>query len=211
MKKQSIFIFAILMIALGIGLWRENSNGSGVTHWGQKAALTVGTALPLPQAVPTFTLVDTDGTEFTDTTLKQHWSLLMFGYTQCPESCPIILKAITQVQHQLTPQAQVDTVFITIHPEQDTAEHLKHFFQKEEFKGCHLHALTGSKTTIQSLANEVGLHLEAATNDATHIGHSGTLLLINPEGKIAALFTSTAEPAAIAHDVKNMMHRYSQG
>jgi protein SCO1/2 len=212
MKKQSIFIFLIMIVALGIGLWREHMETTGgVTSWGQKADLAVGTAIPLPQAVPAFTLEDMHGQPFSNMALKRHWSLMVFGYTRCPDSCPIILESITKIQHQLRQQSQVETLFITIEPEHDTAENLMSFFQKEEFKGIPIRGLTGPKERIQSLASELGLHLGAALEEGKHIEHSGTLLLINPEGKITALFTRVDEPTAIAQDVKNMIHRYNQG
>lgn len=212
MKKQSVFIFIILLAALSIGLWRENvASHGGVTSWGQSSKLAVGTALPLPQTVPAFALQDMHGQPFTEEELKQHWSIMVFGYTSCPESCPIILGAIKQIQHQLKSHANVETVFITIDPERDTPENLHAFFQTPAYEECQMNALTGSQQAIASLASQVGLHIEEATKKPTHIEHSGTLLLINPEGKIAALFTQVDQPTAIARDVKQMMHRYSRG
>jgi protein SCO1/2 len=212
MKKQAVFIFLILIVALGIGIWRDNiASHNGVTSWGQKSPLTVGTALPLPQAIPAFSLVDMYGKPFTEGGLKQHWSLMVFGYTSCPEICPTILKSLTQIHQHLSPQSPVESVFISIDPEHDTPDTLNTFFQTDLYKDIQIRALTGSKTHIQSLMNEVGLHVEEATQNEKHIGHSGAVLLINPEGKIAALFTRVDAPAAIARDIKSIMHRYSRG
>lgn len=212
MKKQTLFITLILLVGLSIGIWREKfSSHQGITSWGQKATLTVGTALPLPQAIPAFSLTDMQGQTFTEASFKDHWSLLVFGYTRCPEICPTILKSMTQVHRYLKPRAQIESVFVSIEPEHDTPDNLKQFFDKEPFNSMQIRGVTGPKPSIQALAEEVGLHLEEATQDAKHIGHSGTMLLINPEGKITALFTSANEPSAIAADIKSMMHRYSRG
>lgn len=212
MKKQTLFITVIILVGLGLGLWREHAvSSNGIQSGGKKtAALQVGTQLPLPQAVPHFALEDTDGDTFTEEDFKKHWSFLVFGYTRCPASCPVILNTLTEIQKHLRPRALVSNVFVTIEPEYDTSTQLKNFFSQDKYQNLDVEALTGAKSSIKEFAHIVGLHLSEATNDGSHMEHSGTMLLINPEGKIAAIFNYQDQPALIANDVKQLMHRYNR-
>lgn len=210
MRKQSIFIIVTIAIALGLGFWRETMSASGIRSGGAKSTLQVGTQLPLPQTIPAFALKNMDEQLFTEADLKQHWSLMVFGYTRCPASCPIILQTLSDVQKTLQPKVQVDTVFVSIEPEYDTPTQLKAFFAQDKYQNMRLKALTGAYTHVSHLAQTVGIHLAEATHDDSHKEHSGTLLLVNPEGKIAAVFSYQDKPGLIAQDVKHLMYRYNR-
>src|SRR6516225_12460890 len=70
-----------------------------------------------------FTLTASDGSTKTDESFRGRWMLVYFGYTHCPNICPMTLSAISRALDTLGPlAAKVQPVYITIDPERDTPE-----------------------------------------------------------------------------------------
>jgi len=203
MKKHTLFVIVIIVIALGVGFWQKNNN--------TVQSLQIGMALSMPMKLPTFILTNTNGEKFTNDNLQQHWSFIFFGYTHCPDICPLTLEALAQVAHHLrrTPQAQF--IFITIDPTQDSPEMLKAYLQQDRFKETPFVGLSGNNATIINLTKTIGIHVAKDNINVNNIDHSGTILLTNPEGKLAAIFTTRDKPMLIAQDSKMLMQRYANG
>lgn len=111
--------------------------------------------------------------------------LLNFGYTSCPDVCPIILAKLSQVMKQLeADETKVQVLFVTIDPERDTPDVLKpyvtHFHN--EFVG-----LTGTPEEIAQAAKQYGVlykKLEEQSAIGYLMGHSDYVYLIDKHGTI---------------------------
>ena len=93
----------------------------------------------------------------------------------------------------------------------DYLANLKEYFQQDKFNTTAFIGLTGTKDKVAALAKNVGIHIAQDKNvqiSQEHIEHGGALLLINPEGKLMAIFTSTDKPNAIVRDFKEIVHHY---
>lgn len=213
MKKHTLFIILIIGIALAIGIWRDNQEYSPneTAKMFTALPLSVGTLLPQAHKLPEFSFTDMNGKPFTNDALKNHWSFLFFGYSHCPDVCPTTLGTLSQIQQRIGSGANVQFLFITIDPEHDSPEQLKTFLQQQKFQPTNFIGLTGDKTKIKTLANIIGIHVQEGQNkDITteHIEHGGAILLVNPEGKLTAIFTSTDKPNAIVKDFKDIVHHF---
>lgn len=217
MKKQFIFIFVMICLAIGIGMWREThvvQTKSSFKHnaQAQEQKLLTGTLIPHGIPLPDIELINQDNQVFTHEEFKDHWSFVFFGYTQCPELCPKTLGALSHISQRIGPNPNVQYVFISITPDLDTPETLKSFFAQDQFKLTRFVGLSGKKEDIQHLAQELGVYIaENIDTDLKHLGHSGAVLVINPQGKLYGIFTSTEQPHRIAHDFKQMMSIYARG
>lgn len=200
MKKQTLFIILIILLALGIGMWREKGHRSTAPL----LSLATGTLLSPPQHLPLFTLEDHEGSPFTYDSLKKHWSILFFGYTACPNICPATITSLQDIAQRLSRLPMMQYIFITLDPASDNKEQLQHYFQRSNFQHKIL-GVTGEKEAILSLSQQLGVHIEE-NSDAANINHSGSLFLIDPQGNLIALFTDTTKPSAIAHDIKEIIH-----
>jgi cytochrome oxidase Cu insertion factor (SCO1/SenC/PrrC family)/copper(I)-binding protein len=93
-----------------------------------RAASFRGVAVGTPLAKPSFTLTDFNGQpfDFVDRT-RDKVALLFFGYTHCPDVCPLHMANIAAVLRQMpaTDRARVTTIFVTTDPERDTPERLR--------------------------------------------------------------------------------------
>lgn len=210
MKKHTFFIIFIIMTALAIGMWREQRAPSQAIQQFTAHPLTSGTALPQTHKLTPFQLVDMHGKAFTEQSLKQKWSFVFFGYSTCPNICPLALSTMQQISQRVKGIYSVQFVFISIDPNRDTPENLLAYFNQPKYKDTAFIGVTGEKERILALVKAIGAHVGEENKEATeHIEHSGALFLINPEGQLAAIFTNQAHPAAIVSDLKEIMHRYA--
>lgn len=211
MKK--VLVVLLLIIAASIGAWY------GFRYFSKQEVLTpmpktlaVATELTPAKPVMNFSLLDTEGKKFTQDSLLGNWTLLFFGYAQCPDICPRTLATISETWQLLFPQAKTDKslrfVFVSLDPESDSIESLKTFLQRfnPSFVG-----LTGEEDEIHSLSKACSVYSwqdpNANPNGPKIIDHSATLLLINPQGKIQALFSPPHDKAALAKDIEHIVSR----
>lgn len=212
MKKHTLFIVFLVVVGLAIGIWRDKQLSPKQVASTTTTNLQVGTALPQPKKLPEFKLIDMNGNTFTSERLLNRWSFVFFGYTNCPKLCPMTLAQLNQLSSRIS-RANVQFLFITIDPLNDTPLKLKEFLSTNNYTRNPLLGLTGEKKEIINLTNIMGVHAAQETQNAVskeHIEHGGAVLLINPEGKLAAVFTSSDKPNIMAADFKNILHHYGR-
>ena len=84
--------------------------------------------LPQPRALPPLALVDQDGAPLPRDFLRDRWTIVFFGFTQCPDICPTTLATLAQMKQKLAdlPAAQQPRVLlVSVDPERDTPAMLK--------------------------------------------------------------------------------------
>lgn len=104
---------------------------------------------------PSFVLTATDGTPFDFKPQTEGYiTLLFYGYTHCPDVCPVHLANIAAVLHKLGPEVtrQIKVVFVTIDPARDTPEAMRAWLDNFDpgFIG-----LTGDSAAIQNAIQQV--------------------------------------------------------
>jgi protein SCO1/2 len=213
MKKHTLFIILIIGIALTIGIWRDHQETVTTTETAKSFTplpLNVGTALPQPKNLPDFHFQDMHENTFNNASLKDKWSFVFFGYSSCPDVCPTTLGSMVQIAQRIGKTPHVQYVFITIDPDRDSPAHLKTFLSQHQFQAASILGVTGNKEMVKDLASSIGIFFaqENSTNVNEHIEHSGAILLVNPEGKLTAIFTSSDKPNLIARDFKELVHHY---
>jgi protein SCO1/2 len=140
----------------------------------------LGGLIDPPQPKPRFTLTDTSGARF-DLSSKTHGyvTLLFFGYTHCPDMCPLQVSMIAKALKEISPGIadQFKVVFVTTDPERDSPEVLRswldHFDQR--FIG-----LTGNRAAIdaaQIAANITPAKKSTVRSDGAYeVGHAAFVL-----------------------------------
>lgn len=132
---------------------------------------------PFPK--PDFTLASTDGTPFHfRQATKGYVTLLFFGYTHCPDVCPVHMANIAAVLHRLGPEVanQVKVVFVTTDPERDTPERLREWLGKFDPKFI---GLGGPIETVNRIQASIQLDsaARAAGPDSSYtVDHSAMVL-----------------------------------
>ncbi|MEK9503770.1 SCO family protein [Gaopeijia maritima] len=104
------------------------ARGTGPDATGDPADYDPFLAEPLP--APPLDLTDSEGAPVTLERLRGRVAALFFGYTQCPDVCPITLAQLSRIQEELDPEGErLQIVFVSLDPVRDTAEVLERFTQ----------------------------------------------------------------------------------
>ncbi|MCP4041382.1 MAG: SCO family protein [Gammaproteobacteria bacterium] len=160
-----------------------------------------GVLWPEPKQLLSFELMDQERRPFTTESLKGKWTMLFFGYTYCPDICPMamsVLKMITTRLEQF-PEIAADTqvVFVSVDPERDPPEKLAEYtaYFNRDFIG-----VTGSVKEIDALAKQIGagyIKEPPAPSGDYLIAHSSTIFLIDPQVRLYAVFSQPHDPETI--------------
>lgn len=148
-----------------------------------------------------FELVDTRGNVVTDQTLLGKNALIYFGYTNCPDVCPLDMNRISMaldILEQDRPVLEVlQPVFISVDPARDTPDQVALFLARyhPSFIG-----LTGTQEqmAVAAKAYKVAYEKMLAGEDKPLINHSSYIYLMDEEGKYITHFGSDVPPGALA-------------
>jgi protein SCO1/2 len=198
---------AVAVLALTLVGCAAKSNNSGMTViGGQQSGPFDGTDLdPAPQPKPAFTLTDTSGRPYNFTTKTAgKVTLLYFGYTHCPDVCPLIMAYLAQALKTLPTKvsSQVDVVFVTVDPARDTPQVLHSWLSgiDPSYVG-----LTGTIQQIIGVEKASGVpatQVETSALNGYTIQHSAEVLAFSRDDKAHVLFDSSTLPADYEHDLK---------
>lgn len=169
--------------------------------------------LPVPRPVEEFSLRDHTGARLDRSRLLGKWSLFFFGYTYCPDVCPITLQTLGRVEQHWAgreagqiPAPQV--IFVSVDPQRDSLERLSEYvaFFDPAFVGA-----TGSEAQLQILARSVGVYYakaatdsDAAEADGYLVDHSAQLYLIDPRARLRAVLDDPHDPVEFAELVSTI-------
>jgi len=159
------------------------------------------------RALPGFALVDQAGRPFGPERLRGHWTFLFFGFVNCPDICPTTLATLAAARRSLAdlPEAgQPAVTLVSVDPGRDTPEVLARYVAHFDpsFNG-----VTGSTEAIDTLTNALGVAVivgPAAADGSYAVDHSAAVFLVDPEGRLAALFGTPHDAGTIARDFRRI-------
>ena len=153
-----------------------------------------GSVITPPWSAPDIKLTDHNGHPFMLSSQRGKVVLLFFGYTNCPDECPLTMAHLKLAMESLGKRSQdVQVAMITTDPVRDTPQALKDFMA--HFDPSFL-GLTGSPGDLQRAWRDYGVSVEAGGES-----HSIFLYVIDPAGNVRETFLPDAEPNQIAADV----------
>ncbi len=170
-----------------------------------------------PWEKPAFTLARTDGSPFdfgreTDGSV----TLLFFGYTHCPDVCPVHMANLAAVLARLPPDvaSRVMVVFVTTDPARDTPERLRRWLAEFDprFVG-----LLGPLEKVNAIQQRIGLApavpQEPATPGADYlVGHAARVIAYGADGLARVVYPFGTRQADWAHDLPILVRaRWERG
>jgi protein SCO1/2 len=178
------------------------------------ALLPIACSPPTPPAAPPlegariggpFALTDQNGASVTDRNLAGKYRIMYFGYTFCPDVCPVDVQNLAAglrafEQQDAAAAAKIVPVFVSIDPARDTPAVLKQFVG-------HFHprmiGLTGSPQAIAAVAKEYAVYYKKGESSpgGYMMDHSRVAYLMSPAGKPIALLPQEGTPQAIATEL----------
>jgi len=194
-------IFAIVLgSALAAGIFVA-------TIVNEPAELQTAFAIPLPDPLPDFALLDQTGQRVNADTFRGQWDLVFFGFTNCPDICPTTLQILASVKHELADAGATllpRIVLVSVDPERDTPQLVGQYV---DYFGEGNLGVTGKIEDISTLTAALGIYFEKApTADGDYsVDHSAAVLVINPAGEFSALFSAPHIVANYVHDLPIIM------
>jgi protein SCO1 len=197
---------AFTAMALGLASWL-------VLDARKLAPLQInGYVLATPRELPAVELVDEHDAPFRPGNFAGHWSFLYFGYTYCPDICPLTLVELTKLKQHLAADGVAERseyYLVSVDPKRDTPARLREYvvYFDPELRG-----LTGSADALAALvqATETLFDVpEDQDGDNYLVSHSSNVVLLDPDGRVHAVFTPPHDPATLAADFTKVVGRYN--
>jgi len=193
-----IIAFAALLLAVAVVVLAYAPWGQSL--WQGKVAQEMGAAA----IGGPFKLTDQNGKPRSDADFRGEYTLVFFGYTNCPDVCPTTLQTLTDAMADLGPKAEkVTPVFITVDPERDTAKALKDYAANFTPR---LVMLTGSPADIAAVAKEYRVYYAKAGEGPNYaMDHTALIYLMGPDGTYVTHYAPQATADDIAKDLSKRL------
>ncbi len=162
-----------------------------------------GTVIDPPRQLNDFTLTGTDGEPLRLSDLQGKITLLVFGYTHCPDVCLLTLGDYKQVKAELGADADnVNFLLISVDGARDKPEQLQTYIAA--FDPAFL-GMTGSENDVRHIGVDYGLYFQANAGENYTIDHTASTYLIDQAGFLRTIFTFGTEPAVMARYVRDLL------
>ena len=125
-----------------------------------------------------FSLKDVNNNTITEKSFKGPATALFFGFTNCPDVCPMTLNKLTLILNELKKEKkELKVFFISIDPKRDTPEVMKNYLSSFENK---IVGITGESERIFILSKSWGIKSQKIFSDSGNytVDHSSPILLL---------------------------------
>jgi protein SCO1/2 len=150
-------------------------------------------------------LVDQDGRARSRDDFKGHVTILLFGFTHCPDLCPTALSNVSEVLDRLgEDRDRVQIAFITIDPDRDTPRVLRDYISAF---GPNYLGLTGEPDAIRKAARTFKVFFQKipmADGDYT-MDHSAVVYILDPQARVRLMFAANHRLEDVVHDILKLL------
>lgn len=203
MNKLSIALVAVVALAAGVFFGMHRSGGPDLSQ-------LTGFSFPEPEKLTDISLIDHNSNPLTEAEFSGKWTFVYVGYTFCPDACPMSLNTLNRMDGLLSEQqgAGADTLLVSVDPERDTPEHMKGYVKhfNDGFS-----AATGTPEAVRQFADQVSAiySVPEDRSDPNYlVDHSSSIILINPDAAVQAIFTPPQDAETLAKDFRLLVAHY---
>ena len=196
-----MIIALVAVAAIALGAW--------LSIRGTASPAVPGTATVLRPAMelPEFSLLDHDARPVGRDVFSGQWDLVFFGFTHCPDICPLTLQVLASARDTLAADGHDPLpriVLVSVDPERDTPDVLREYVG---YFGESVLGITGELAEIRKLTDGLGVFFEKSGVSATgySVDHSAIVMLVNPDGAFSALFGAPHKPQNFVEDLPIVM------
>lgn len=196
--KSKLLILCLSMLLLGC----SNSNEEPTVEFG---ALKL---FPEGKAFSGFQLTSHQGTPWQAEDFKGNYSVVFFGFSNCPDICPTTLLDMQKIDKALkTAQVKIPNfIFISVDPDRDTPAVLNEYIN---YFNPEFYALTGDAANILSIASQLGVAYQVAEHEpgdlVYDVDHASALFVLNPAGERIGIFPAPHQVETITQDLQKLI------
>lgn len=168
-----------------------------------------GLLLDEPVPAPDFELTDHEGEPFRLSDHEGRATAIFFGYTFCPDICPLTLMHMSAAAEQLGDDADDALfLFISVDPERDTPEQMKKYVERAD---AEIIGLTGEQDVMEDVwdAYDIQVEIEPRDDGDYLISHSSQIWVLDQQGRAAMILPPDADGDDMAHDIRWLLDNVS--
>lgn len=196
-----LWVLAVLLITFQ----RYSANNDAVSVSPEELREIGAVLYEQPIEVSDFDLLDHHSRPFTEDSLQGNWSLIFFGFTNCPDICPLTMHELARFYRDLDGdplQDNTQVVMVSVDPFRDDTEQIANYMQgfHPDFLG-----VNGDFNVVSRLARELfvahGIMPLSDGEDGTSnflIDHSGNILIVDPQGQYRGFLEPNMRSSAIS-------------
>ena len=195
-KRNIIFILLVLFSITGIFTYFQ----SLPSLLEKKPSLITGKILVRPMEIDNFELIDQNNEAFNKKSLEGGWTVLFFGYTNCPDVCPTTIYKLAEIKNGIKedlPSANFNTVLVTLDPDRDSTERLDEYigYFDETMLG-----VTGTYENIQSFTSSLSVFYQRINKEEGYdFNHTASIFVFDKDGSLFA----TMSPANTVEEIES--------
>ncbi|MDO8345542.1 MAG: SCO family protein [Cellvibrio sp.] len=179
--------------------------------------------LPVPKTLPEFSLERHNGKIADVNVFRGHWSLVFFGFTTCPDFCPLELQKLGKLLNLMGAGDDLQVVFVSVDPERDEQEKLANYVG---FFHSQIIGLRGDNSALAAFAQffgaaydrsviieskllsvPAGIDMPTNAGDQYVVNHSTRVFVVNPDGEFIGSFAPPYEVGDMLSDMQKLMSR----
>lgn len=194
-KSRLLLVLSLLVLAALLALFASRRPAS--SDWASAPPELQAILWPGARDIGEFTELDQHGQPFGIDDLKGHWSLLYFGFLQCPDICPTTLQMLSRMRSLMVEAGQdaeiPRIIFVSVDPLNDTPERVAGYLA---FFSEALIGLTGTPAQLEALAGSVGIHYSEFVGDdgVRSMEHTTSIIVVDPQGRAVAALPAPHKP-----------------
>ena len=195
-RRDLLFIGVVVLAVIGLAVYQFS-----------QPVKYAGSLISPPKAMPDFTLQSAQG-PLTLSSFRGKLVVLYFGYTNCPDICPLTLANLRQAMDQIGDKAKdVQVLFVSVDWKRDTPEKMASYAAafRPDFIG-----LTGSQDQIDKVTRDFGIFYLLNVPDVKgyySVDHTATTLVLDRSGALVLTWPNGTSPAESASDLIKLLKK----
>lgn len=215
-KGNRLFLIMLsVAVALTAWLWSSRLLDTGSKAEANVPAFTARFFEP-PIPLQSFSLSDHNGKPFNTITFLGYWTFVFFGYTNCPDVCPMALvdlnKIYTELENGFT-LGNTKVAFVSVDKKRDSLDHLAEYvtYFNSDFIG-----VTGDEGQVKDFAGQFGAVYKTVYQDGKSredylVDHTASIMLVDHLGRLIAVFPPPHNPDFIKAEFVRLRNKYGDG
>ena len=206
MSKRNIIF--ILLILTGItGLFTYFQSLPSLLE--KKPTLVSGKILGRPMEIDRFELIDQKNEVFNNKSLEGGWTVLFFGYTNCPDVCPNTIYKLAEIKNELKEDlssTSFNTVLVTLDPDRDSTDRLEEYigYFDESMLG-----VTGTYENIQSFTSSLSVFYQRINKEEGYdFNHTASIFVFNKDGSLFATMSPANTIGELTQDFYTILNNF---